>query len=312
MSKQQTEPKANFTLEILTKYNKVRVTHVFQDNIERVFHMFRSIKHYKRVFKGFFEDIKCVKGDEKNFSTGSEYKSFWKETSNKIRVEDIKETENFKELHMVFYDIGPDKFRYWVTYRFYKSTTEEYTFWYYDLLFESAEALNYHKLNFSDSDCIKLFKNMDRYLYSNPEGLEQEESIVLNYDFKELWAIITDWKSFRQHVPIIADSVEFERGSDQRISLIKLHYSNDKSEYYLRVLKSELSDNSGDYELVLFSSNNSFASQEMRFKLLSLGEKSTMLIFKHVFSKYVKNKVIKDLSDNKREILRMLKKSLSV
>jgi hypothetical protein len=309
MSKKKEHNPDTFYQELLMKLNKCRVSHIFYDNIDRVYNLFKSIKHYKSMHKGYFEDIMCINGNENDFSSGSEYKSFWKDTENKFRVEDIVNTENFKEIHIHFYDIGDYDHRFRVMYKFYNNTTDDYTYWCYDIVFNSSQALSYYQQTFNDNDCIKLFKNFDKYLYTGTTNIEQVESIVLDIGFKDVWNTITDWKTFQKHVPIIADSVEYERSSDQRISLIKLVYKHDKSEYYLRVLRFVLDSYSGDYDLLLFSSNSKFASQEMRFKVISLVEK-TLLVFKHVFSKFVKTKVLKDLSQNKKEILTTLKKSM--
>jgi hypothetical protein len=300
-----------FNYEILTQFNRHRITHIYHDKLDRVFNLYRSMSHFKRIYKDFMLDIKS-ESKEPYFCVGAEYTFLWKNSHTaKFRCEEVIDEENIKILQLYFYDIEPNEFRYKVYYKFSRSTCDEYTYFYLDSVFNNLQALSFYQISFSSNDMKKLFKHIDDYIIRNNEKHEQVESIILDISLSDLWKVITDWKIFKKHVPIIADSIEYERSSDSRVSLIKLIYNNDDKEYYLKVLKNELGEFSGDYQLNLFSSSKSFTKQRMHFKVVEMSGKC-LLVFKHIYSKYISESVLRDLSENKKEILRMLKKSLKI
>jgi hypothetical protein len=306
------EEKKHFNFEILTKHNMIKVSHIFDEAIERVYYFYTSLMKFKEIYKDFLSDVVCINGDPSNYSIGSAYNFTWKNSfSVRFIVENIINKPHFKAVQVYYYEVEPKEFRYRCIYKFYKNTVENYTYYSYDFIFGSPPALSFFQVNFNTDDNKRLLNTIDNFVYSNAEGLEQVESIILNNDIKKVWSIITDWKVFQQHVPIIADQVEYEKDCENKIVLIKLRFESDKTEYFLKVLKSNVNKYDGEYRLLLFTMNSSFPNQELFFNVISLNDNQCLLTFKHMFLTYVKPAVISDLSDNKKDILKMLKKSLN-
>jgi hypothetical protein len=298
----------NFNYEILMKYNKLRVTHVFTEDIEHIFSLYKTVKHFKGIHGSFIEKIDYMNSTGESFTVGSIYSFTWKNSFPvKILIEDIVETPTVKSLQLYAYDFEPHEFKFRITYTFHKSTTDNYTYYYFDSIFFTLQALSFHQVMLNNNDMKRLFMNFDSYISSDAVAVDQVESIIISVTIQKLWDVITDWKTFQQRVPIIADRVEYEKGND-RVMLMKLLYKGDRDEYFLKVLEYKINDYEGEYQLLLYSSNNSFSNQEMHFKLVSLGD-NCLLVFKHVFTTYVKCSMLEEFSKNKREILVMLKKS---
>jgi hypothetical protein len=310
----QNKPKIDYyNYEILTESNIVRSSYIFNESMERVFLFTTSITHYKQIYKSIISDIICLKGNPEAFTIGSEYKFKYKnEHSVRLLIEDKIETPDYKSVLIYYYDIQPSEFRYKLNLKFYKDTVEKrFTYYTYDFMFSSPQSFKFYEANFNARELKKLLIEMDEYFHSNSEGLEQVESIVLNTSMKKVWDIITDWKVFQKHVPIIASRIEYERNCEGEIALIKLYYDNDKTEYYLKVKRLCLKNYVGEFSLLLFTSSKSFPSQEFHFNVIEINTNRCMLIFKHVFLKYVNSQMIEELSINKKEILNILRKSLS-
>jgi hypothetical protein len=301
----------HFNYEILTQHNILKNSYLFEDNIDRVYYFFKSVPHLKEMSKDIISDIICVKGTPDYYSVGSVYKFIWKNSwSVELIVEDMVNTPEYKTIQIYYYDIRPSDYRYRVTMKFYRTTVDGFTYFTYDLKFTSPQSLSFYQVNFNTNESRKLLTGYDGYISTNPECLEQVESIVLNTSMKKIWDIITDWKVFQKHVPIIASRIEYERNCEGEIVLIKLNYNNDKTEYYLKVIKSCLKKYAGEFSLLLFSSSKSFPSQELHFNIIEINDSKCLLIFKHVFINYVNCKIIAELSINKKDILKTLKSSL--
>jgi hypothetical protein len=299
-----TQEEENFNYEILLEQNRLRISHVFNQDIQHIFNLYRSVEHYKQMYGIFLDNIVCLKGNEKYFTTGSEYSFTYKgQFPSKILFEDIIETETCKSIQFFAYDL-PNEFKFRIIYKFFKNTTDGFTYFYFDNVFFSLQALSFHRINFNNKDSLKLSKHLEHYIAATGV-FEQVESIVIKIGFKELWSVVTDWKEFKKRVPIIADYIE----DDSDGFYMRLRYSGDKAEYFLQVLKNNNTDDClGDFELRLSSSNSDFTSQEMHFKVVALDDKC-LLVFKHVFKSHVNCNILTDLSDNKREILKMLRAS---
>jgi hypothetical protein len=292
--------------EILTQYNKFIVTHVFKYDIDDLFNIFIQPENYRDLHKPHITKFKKAKGENKLNSVGSEFQYIWSgEKHCRFRVKEVIDTPNFKSI-LLYYQVEP-KFVYNIKYNFYKNTTEPCTYFIYEIIFDTFQALSHHQINFNSEEKEAMINNYYHLLTKVVKETEQVESIVLDSDINSLWALLHDWKKFHQLAPSIADEVDYEEVCNDDVR-IRLKF-NCNIEHVLKLISKYKDDYSVEYILTLLNVEKTIP-QDVYFNVISLNGYQCLFSFKHVFKRKIDSSFLEGLSKGKRKILEQLKANI--
>jgi hypothetical protein len=240
----------------------------------------------------------------------------WKgNASSKLRIQNVIETPTFKLINLYYYSIASTDFKLNTIYKFYKSTIEPGTHYSYEAVFENAQALSYHQIQFSSYDYTKVFNNFCKYVQKGTSIIEHVESVVIDADLNDLWEVLENWGKFQELAPTIADKVEYEFSNTKgkEYSHIKLMFDNCNIVHVLKLITSLKGEDSALFVVSLLNSNMKSLLQDLEFSLQSLKDGQCLLIFKHIFrqKQVIDTNFLEQLSKSKRKILTSLRDGLS-
>jgi hypothetical protein len=292
--------------------NKLCVSYVFKDHIERVFEIFKNKESGTEIYKDFMDYLYITKGDD--FATkGNELKFQWKDTLTvDMLVKDVIDTLNYKKVHFQTLKVQPLGINYEVIYHYYWNTIERTTLYFVETIFDNPEILKYVNSTYNQVEKIAICKKAEKLLQKSTSLLTQMESVVILKNIQSVWNVITDWNIFKKYCPMVCESVSYE-GSSEALNT-KMHLLNGSMEktceYHLKVIESRVGENQRNYTLDLYDGVPKSPQQELQFLLIDINEKCTFLSFKHVFKQPIKYDLIYAIQKDKKQILSLLKKNL--
>jgi hypothetical protein len=294
-------------MEIIEKKNKLHIPYVFNEHIERVYYYFTNTDLYQVMHQRFMWEFRCSMGINKLDSLGSEFEFKWRPNiTAHFRIVDVINTPHEKSINCYYFNVIPTEFKYHLIYRFHYSTVEKKTYFSYDLIFNTIQALSYFQSVFDAQENVQLFTDIENHLKITPYLLEQEESVILSENIDNIWNVISNWKLFRESVPLIADSVEYDKCNIEG-AMIVMRFNDDR-EYNLAVRKCWRDVLSGEYVLEMLWSKPATPRHYIVLNVQELLGKCIVL-FKHIFIEAVGASELASLGRMKIEILKMLKKS---
>jgi hypothetical protein len=296
----------DLNMEIILKENKIRFSHVFDYDMDTMYHYYIIPENFQAIQAPFMTHITCLQGENKLNAVGSKFEMIWKGVqSMKVRIEKTSENEFFKTLRYKVYSIMGTDFTYFASFSFYKISTNNSTCFTHELMFESPQALSFFRVAVGGRDSIAILKNMNEFYYKHVKNIEHYDSIIVNSDFEKVWASISDMERFAQHVPFINNS--FCYPNDNRRNVL---VNGDGEVYKLKVNSCIKDCNKGEYSLGLLRGNTSIPSQTVSFIAIDMGDNQTLMSFKHVISKLIGHEDIELLTENKKDILFCFKNSI--
>jgi hypothetical protein len=294
-------------METTHEPNLLRVNYVFEASLERVFQMIKDPVSFTEVYSPFLTNLECLSGENIFTDVGAEFKYTWKNNLTiYFKIKAVVDELNYKMINSHYHAVEPTKFQYNIIFKLYPVSTQMKTIMSLEVEFDSQDALNFYMLALNDSEKLSCLKNKENFLLKQLD-LKQEESVILPVNIKKVWDIVTDWKVFKKHVPDLAEEIEYEYDKDNVVEFVRLKLSKEK-EQCLKVVKKEFGEQEGIYMLTIDDNNS--PTQEVILNLIFIDNSKCLLVFRHNFLVPVRYKSIQTLSENKKAILKTLKKSL--
>lgn len=171
--------------------SRIKFSHIFDEDIERVYECFASRSVSSGIaFKDFLTNIKFLKG-ERFDDENAEFQLRWKNYYDiSLIVENVKNEEFYKcfSIRSTKIDKLPTEMK--MIYNFYWDSVDQKTLFVLELEYQEKFFGDLFSTEFSPADKLKLCKNIEQYLNSINKGLETSDSCVLNAHFEEVWKIL--------------------------------------------------------------------------------------------------------------------------
>lgn len=172
---------------------KIQFSHIFNETIDRVYECFRNFNLCLEVpFKHLYSNAKRIKGfhfDE----VGSEFEYVFKNYYNiKLKVVSAVNTDSFKTYSHNL-DISELPIPLLSVQSFYWNSCEQTTIYTYEYLFNDSFFEALFKDEMSKEDKLNIAKNVEEYLKTSTDGLEQIESILVKTPILNLWNIVSNY-----------------------------------------------------------------------------------------------------------------------
>jgi len=126
-------------------------------------------------------------------------------------VEEVIDEDNYKKLSLNCIKIVPWASTYLYNYILYRCTNNNNTLFTVELVYHSDPKLSPDHYKLLEKDREDFLKSINSHLSANIENLYQIESVILESSLEEIWNIISNWKTFKNLVPIIAEKSKIRR-----------------------------------------------------------------------------------------------------
>ena len=175
----------------------IKFSHIFDEEIERVFECFKNAQlNMGVVYNNFVSKLKFHKGenfDEEN----SEFSFFWKKYYDiKMTIENVVNLPHYKTFTNKSISIDKICLQLSIIFQFFKDSVDNKTIFLYEVKYEDEFFDDLIKNEIKDEDVKQICLNVENYLNSIVKGLEINNSILLNQPFETLWNIISSPKNF--------------------------------------------------------------------------------------------------------------------
>ena len=175
----------------------IKFSHIFDEEIERVFECFKNAQlNMGVVYNNFVSKLKFHKGenfDEEN----SEFSFFWKKYYDiKMTIENVVNLPHYKTFTNKSISIDKICLQLSIIFQFFKDSVDNKTIFLYEVKYEDEFFDDLIKNEVKDEDVKQICLNVENYLNSIVKGLEINNSILLNQPFETLWNIISSPKNF--------------------------------------------------------------------------------------------------------------------
>ena len=290
--------------------NKITFTYLFEDNIERVFHCFKTPDIFNQTLK-LAEEI-TVKDGKFYDELGTQLKFSWKKIfSVNFVIQQVIDKNYYKRIRFYANEVKPFNTLYTLNFHFYSNTIENSTLFVHEMIFDNEMGMNLLGNNHDNKEKKEMCEEINRILRKKIDELYQYESIIINNNISIVWENISDWNNLIKLAPIVGDSVNYDGGKYEIGSIVHIGNSIQNTFFQLRLIKC---DNISIYQKsIIFECFNAYPKspkQELNFEFVKCNDNTTYVSFKHIFLEPVKYKHIKSISKNKINILNAIKKKL--
>ena len=177
----------------------IKFSHIFNDDLERVYEGFKQVINNITVeFKNLISNIKFYKGN--NFDEiNAEFSLCWKNYYNlNFVVDNVIRTLFFRSIvHRTTY-IDKLPILMTITINFYWDSINEKTIFILEMEYQDDFFTDLIKNDFTDEDKLKICKFIEKYLSTSLKGLDMEYSCVLNAPLDQVRKYILFPKLFFQ------------------------------------------------------------------------------------------------------------------
>lgn len=287
--------------------NKIRVSYIFKDNINRVFNFFTNVELLTPA------TLKCDKYEilqGRGFNElGFEIKFIWKNTMEIIfKVTEVVDTPDYKKVQIYTPVVKPFNTLYTMNWHFYNYTTDNSTFYVHEMIFDDVSSMKVMDLNHDYEEKLEMFRSIEKCLSKWVEGLDQVESILIPRPIDKVWAVMTNWVELSRIVPMIAEKVSYE--GEPYVVGTKIHLVDSirKTASSLQITKVEQEDEYfRKFHLRCYFGRPKSPLQDLQFEFVRVSDDSTFVSFKHVFIEPIKYELVASISKNKQMILKQVK-----
>lgn len=174
---------------------RIQFSHIFNETLERVYECFQNFNLCLEVpFKHLYSNAKRIKGfhfDE----VGSEFEYVFKNYYNiKLKVVSAINTDAYKTYsHELNISELPTPLL--SVQSFYWNSCEQTTIYTYEYLFDDSFFEALFKEEMSKEDKMKIAKNVEEYLKTSTNGLEQMESMLIKTPMLTLWSFVSNFEN---------------------------------------------------------------------------------------------------------------------
>jgi len=157
----------------------------------------------------------------------------------------------------------------------------------------------------------EILNRFDLFLSNDFVDSYQTETIIINKNINIIWRVITNWRIFKNLVPLIAQDVVMEEDPLAIGSNITLKWQKNNVECYLKVVSvCKQNNEKWEYKLECYDGKPEITKQYLVFSLIKVSENKTFLHFKHEFLQSITFDCVKNIVNNKKLILKTLKTEL--
>ena len=298
------------------KYNKINrnnnnilivFSHIIDVNIEKLWFFLRDL--FPSSDKSS-QNFMFIKGNN-TWKAGNKFTYYWSHIY-KVKsetIDTIEENERKKISWKIETDFG---FHYIKSCYLYKISEKEQTL--LKIYIISEEIIPTYLLSEKEKSHFCFF-NPDTLLDKKCLKEEKEktisyESCIIKANNKDIWNLITDFKTLSKIAPIIGENIEkwgfpFEEGS-----FWKGYLKNIKKTVFLRVNKVKMCEHKKIwiYSLETIGTDKKIYPHMIELKIIKIEEQKCQLSITHKFIQKIKNNYLKIININKRDILKRIKK----
>ena len=206
----------------------IKFSYVFDEEIDRVYDSFTDIQLNTGItFQNFVTKLKFTKGDKFD-EENSEFSFIWKNYYEiKMIVINSKNEDSFRTYTNKALYIDKISLQISIIYNFYWDTTEKKTLLIIDVEYQDEFFGDLIKEDFNQNDVLTMCQNVETYINSITQGLDINNSFLINSPIEDLWKTISNPLIFftissKKLIPIFKEK---EVNID---SILEFYDSNDK------------------------------------------------------------------------------------
>lgn len=289
-----------------------RVSHKFDFHIDEVFKVMTNPLFFKDT-SPIFENAKFSMGED-FLKIGSELlidePKFILEL--RIKVKDIKIDNFYKMLSVTHTYTKPNQLNCLINYHFTWNILESSTILMAETFYEEKHDMEKLECKNRDKGRNKFFDSIKKVLVKINKNLVQTESIIINQRIEIVWEVISDLRNFIKHVPIIGYKVEYEGDPKEIETKVHVYFQTQDREHHMKIIQVENNPDKKEYTLKFYAGIPKSPKQNLKFSIIKVDESSCLVDFIHVYKKCVKYYLLEKISEEKKNILNLLKNSLEV
>lgn len=207
---------------------KIKFSYIFDQELERVYDCFTDAQLNKGIaFNNLVSNLKMIKG-EKFDEENTEFSFIWKNYYNiKMVVQNVKKNSIFRTYTNKALYIDKISLSISIIFNYYWDTIEQKTLFIVILDYQDSFFEDLIKMDFTQFDLLTICKNVENYINSIIQGLDINNSFLLNVPIEELWKAISNPEIFftisgKKLIPIFKDKyINLD-------SILEFYDSNDK------------------------------------------------------------------------------------
>ena len=206
----------------------IKFSYVFDEEIDRVYDCFTDTQLNNGIaFQNFVTKFKFIKG-EKLTEENAEFTFIWKNYYEiKMIVQNVKNSNTFRTTTNKAVYIDKITLQVSITFNYYWDTVEQKTLLIIDADYQDEFFGDLIKSDFNQKDVLTICKNVETYINSIIQGLDINNSFLINSPIEDLWKTISNPEIFftisgKKLIPI------FKEKEVNLNSILEFYDTNDK------------------------------------------------------------------------------------
>lgn len=206
----------------------IRYSYIFDEEIDRVYDCFIDTQLNNGIaFQNFVTKFKFIKG-EKLTEENAEFSFIWKNYYEiKMIVQNVKNCNTFRTYTNKALYIDKITLQISITFNYYWDTVEQKTLLIIDADYQDEFFGDLIKSDFNQKDVITICQNVETYINSIIQGLDINNSFLINSPIEDLWKTISNPEIFftisgKKLIPI------FKEKEVNLNSILEFYDTNDK------------------------------------------------------------------------------------
>ena len=206
----------------------IRYSYIFDEEINRVYECFTDIQiNVGITFQNFITKLKFIRGDKFN-EENSEFSFLWKNYYQiKMIVQNVKYFNDFRTYTNKALYIDKISLQLSIIFNFYWDTIDQKTLLILDVEYQDDFFGDLIKTDFNQNDVLTICQNIENYINSIIQGLDINNSFLVNSPIEDLWKTISNPEIFftisgKKLIPI------FKEKEVNLNSVLEFYDSNDK------------------------------------------------------------------------------------
>jgi hypothetical protein len=293
-------------MDDLQNMNKLRYTHIFQEDISNIFTLIKEYAITSDLFPHYFTNLEYIEGSTVYGLNNSFKVLCYNSISLICTCIEFEDKPNHKR---IVWRINEETTNCQIVLiiDIYPSTIDLTTVVIAELYYEDDIFIYKNIIEVVDGNKQEILNKLEYCLKNKMTNL-QVETIMVKASRESVWDLVTDWIEFQKKVPLIADKVIYENEEKMLGSILTI-YKGTKFACTLQVI---VVDNDPDnfiweFGLNCIKSNPPVPNQEIYLVVERLEKELTLVTFKHFFKQNVTWNMLNALSKEKKKILKMLK-----
>ena len=206
----------------------IKFSYIFDEEIDRVYDCFTDMQLNNGIaFQNFVTKFKFIKG-EKLTEENAEFSFIWKNYYEiKMIVQNVKNFNTFRAYTNKALYIDKITLQISITFNYYWDTVEQKTLLIIDADYQDEFFGDLIKSDFNQKDILTICKNVETYINSIIQGLDINNSFLINSPIEDLWKTISNPEIFftisgKKLIPI------FKEKEVNLNSILEFYDTNDK------------------------------------------------------------------------------------